>query len=68
MARFRENVRKVIAAGLPVDATLTALTRDAADTLRVGEKPLPRDEALQVAGEGLHSTQTHFIPPLVLTT
>lgn len=33
--RFRENVRKVIAAGLPADAALAALTRDAAEFLGV---------------------------------
>ncbi len=33
--RFRENVRKAIAAGLPTDAALAALTRDAADILGV---------------------------------
>ena len=33
--RFRENVRKAIAAGLPADAALAALTRDAADILGV---------------------------------
>lgn len=32
---FRENVRKVIAAGLPADVALAALTRDAADLLGV---------------------------------
>jgi imidazolonepropionase-like amidohydrolase len=31
--RFRENVRKAIAAGLPADAALAALTTDAADVL-----------------------------------
>src|SRR5262245_64484722 len=33
--RFRENVRKAIAAGLPADAALAALTRDAAELLGV---------------------------------
>src|SRR5262245_45256718 len=33
--RFRENLRKVIAAGLPADAALAALTRDAAEILGV---------------------------------
>src|SRR5581483_6664167 len=36
--RFRDNVRKVIAAGLPADAALAALTRDAADILSVGSQ------------------------------
>ena len=35
VTRFRENVRKAIAAGLPADAALAALTRDAADILGV---------------------------------
>ena len=33
VARFRENVRKVIGAGLPADAALAAMTRDAAEIL-----------------------------------
>jgi imidazolonepropionase-like amidohydrolase len=33
VARFRENLRKTIAAGLPADVALAALTRDAADIL-----------------------------------
>jgi imidazolonepropionase-like amidohydrolase len=36
--RFRENVRKVIAAGLPADAALAALTRDAAEILGVSSQ------------------------------
>ncbi|HEV3383544.1 MAG TPA: amidohydrolase family protein [Gemmata sp.] len=36
VARFRDNVRKAIAAGLPADAALAALTRDAAEILGVG--------------------------------
>ena len=36
VARFRENVRKVIVAGLSSDDALAALTRDAADLLGVG--------------------------------
>ncbi len=35
VAKFRDNVRKAIAAGLPADAALAALTRDAADILGV---------------------------------
>jgi imidazolonepropionase-like amidohydrolase len=35
VARFRENVRKAIAAGLPSDAALAALTSDAAEILGV---------------------------------
>lgn len=35
-ARFRENLRKVIAAGLPADAALAALTSEAADMLGAG--------------------------------
>ena len=35
MARFRENIRRAIAAGLPADAALAALTRDAAEILSV---------------------------------
>src|SRR5262245_60061823 len=35
VTRFRENVRKAITAGLPADAALAALTRDAADILGV---------------------------------
>jgi imidazolonepropionase-like amidohydrolase len=34
-SKFRDNMRKVIAAGLPTDAALAALTRDAADILGV---------------------------------
>src|SRR5262249_2065568 len=36
VARFRENLRKAITAGLPADAVLAALTRDAAELLGVG--------------------------------
>src|SRR5205823_11062981 len=36
--RFRENVRKVIAAGLPADAALAALTFDAAEIVGVSQQ------------------------------
>jgi imidazolonepropionase-like amidohydrolase len=36
--RFRENLRKAIDAGLPADAALAALTRDAADILHVSSQ------------------------------
>jgi imidazolonepropionase-like amidohydrolase len=36
--RFRENLRKAIAAGLPADAALAALTTDAADILGVASQ------------------------------
>jgi imidazolonepropionase-like amidohydrolase len=36
--KFRENLRKAIAAGLPADAALAALTRDAADILGAGSQ------------------------------
>ncbi|MBX9626242.1 MAG: amidohydrolase family protein, partial [Gemmataceae bacterium] len=35
---FRENVRKAVSAGLPADAALAALTRDAADLLGVSSQ------------------------------
>jgi imidazolonepropionase-like amidohydrolase len=38
VARFRDNLRKAITAGLPADAALAALTRDAADILGVGQQ------------------------------
>ena len=39
--RFRENLRKAIAAGLPADAALAALTRDAAEILGVAPQVGP---------------------------
>ncbi|MBX9624167.1 MAG: amidohydrolase family protein, partial [Gemmataceae bacterium] len=60
----RENVRKAIAAGLPADAALAALTRDAADLLgvapQVGRVTKGRAAHLSVTDGDFHAEKTKY--------
>ncbi len=62
--RFRENLRKVIAAGLPADAALAALTRDPADILgvapQIGRVTPGRAAHLVVCEGDFHATATKY--------
>ena len=62
--RFREGVRKAIAAGLPADAALAALTRDAADLLgvapQVGRVTHGRAAHLVVCDGDFHAPGTKY--------
>ncbi|MFO0826256.1 MAG: amidohydrolase family protein [Gemmataceae bacterium] len=64
VARFRENVRKAIAAGLPADAALAALTRDAAEILgvtpQVGRITKGRAAHLVVCDGDFNATATKY--------
>ncbi|OWK40463.1 hypothetical protein FRUB_05382 [Fimbriiglobus ruber] len=61
---FRENVRKAIAAGLPADAALAALTSDAADILgvapQVGQVTVGRAAHLVVCDGNFHAGSTKY--------